>query len=439
MSETFFESGKTIKTQQLKPLTIEKWLGGGGQGDVYKVNYDGRDMALKWYKKGALKNPHEFRDNIAENIKQGSPSEAFLWPEALTEELNGTFGYVMKLLPGEYKSFPMFLNAKVRFKNRLVAIEAALKMVNHFKHLHNRGYSYQDINYENISINPVTGDVLICDCDNIAPYGSTFGIGGKPGYVAPEIVVGDKAPSVHTDRFSLAVILFLTLVMSRPFEGKMVSSAPCLTESLDRKFFGEDPVFIFNPNDHRNVPVRGIHKNAILLWPTLPTYIREAFNKTFVTGVRDLGNNEDERRTTDAEWEKLLFRLRDETIICPDCGYETVYPTNGQTAKCINDKCNHKFSKLHLLKVGDAKIVLIPGAKLYASHFGQRDKFTEVHGEVVVNKKDATKWGLKNISTTPWQEFTLDGKNKMIGQNNAVRLESGVKISFGNGVSAEII
>jgi serine/threonine protein kinase len=439
MTESLFESGTRIQTEQLKTLIVDKWLGGGGQGDVYKVDYSGKPMALKWYKKGALKNPFEFRKNLEKNIEDGSPSKAFLWPEAVTEEINGSFGYVMRLFPDGYKNFPMFLKNKVRFRDGIVAIESALKMVNPFKLLHNRGCSYQDINDGNVSINPDTGDVLICDCDNIAPFGSTFGIGGKPGYVAPEIVLGLKSPSVHTDRFSLAVILFLTLVVSRPFEGKMVASAPCLTESLDRRFFGEEPIFIYHPTDHRNAPVRGVHNNAINFWPTLPGYIKDAFYKTFVDGVNDKGNREDQDRTTETEWEKLLLRLRDETVICPKCGYETVYPTDGKTSKCFNDKCPYVFPKLHLLKVGGSKIVLYPGAKLYASHFGVKDKFDEIHGEVVHNKKDEKIWGLKNLSNIPWQEKTTDGKDKVVGPNNAVRLESGSQISFGNGVTSEIV
>lgn len=30
-------------------VTIKKELGRGGQGIVYLVNFDGKDMALKWY------------------------------------------------------------------------------------------------------------------------------------------------------------------------------------------------------------------------------------------------------------------------------------------------------------------------------------------------------------------------------------------------------
>jgi len=440
MADTTFQSGKQIKLTGGQTITVTRWLGGGGQGDVYEVDVGGRSMALKWYKRSSFKDSEKFqkfRKNIEKNINAGAPSDVFLWPEALTEEINGTFGYIMKLRPKGYEDFPKFLKAKVRFKDGQVAIRASLKMVNAFKQLHNKGLSYQDINDGNFFINPDTGDVLVCDNDNVAEYGASFGIAGKPGYVAPEIVLSEKTPSVHTDRFSLAVMLFLALVMSRPFEGQM-TRVPCLTEAHDEKFFGKDPVFIFHPTDERNRPVRGLDNNALNLWPTLPQYMHDAFQKTFVDGVKDKGSSEDQRRTTETEWEKLLLRLRDETILCPTCSWETVYPTDGTEAKCLNVKCAQSLSPLLLLEMKGAKIVIYPTMKVYGNHMGKVDDFDKGYGEVVTNKKNPNLWGIKNQSELAWQEHTPDGNTKTVENGNAVRALAGITISFGNGITAEI-
>jgi serine/threonine protein kinase len=437
MTETQFTKGKQIRTTDFWTLTIQQWLGGGGQGDVYRVDFSGRPMALKWYKPNAIRNPGKFRANIVENIKLKAPSDVFLWPEALTEEVDGSFGYIMRLRPNEYMDFPKFLKAKAHFRDGQTAIRSALKMVNAFKLLHNRGCSYQDLNDGNFFINPNTGDVLIGDNDNVAPYGSTFGIAGKPGYVAPEIVLNEKPPSVYTDRFSLAVILFLTLVAARPFEGEM-TIVPCLTEKLDRQFFCEDPVFIFHPTDHRNPPVRGIHGNAINFWPTLPKYIQDAFIKSFVDSLKDRGNYEDQNRTTEAEWEKLLLRLRDETITCPQCGWKTVYPTDGSKANCLNTKCPYVFPKLLVLEINRSKIVIYPSMKVYGNHLGKIDNFDVACGEVVVNNKNPNLWGIKNLSNISWQEHAPDGNIKTVEKNGVAPVLSGISISFGNGVTAEI-
>lgn len=428
MADVQFENGKQIMTEDFRALTIEQWLGGGGQGDVYRVTLDGKAKALKWYKNGKIKNPVEFKKNIKENIRKKAPSDAFLWPEVLTQEIDGSFGYVMNLRPRGYEDFPKFLKAKVHFKDGQVAIRAALIMVNAYKKLHNMGLSYQDLNDGNFFINPETGDVLICDNDNVAPYGESFGIAGKPGYTAPEIVLGEKTPSIFTDRFSLAIMLFLTLVVAKPFEGAH-TVVPCLTEKLDRKFFGEEPIFIFHPTDTRNRPVRGIHGNAIKFWPALPKYIQDAFIKTFVDNVKDRGQGEDQDRTSETEWEKLLLRLRDETIICPNCGWETVYPTDGQPAVCMNDRCKHALPPLLILDVAKYKPVIYPGMKLYGNHLGNPDDFDTVVGEVVQNKKNPGLWGIRNMTDNPWQEILPDGSTRSVERNKVVMALRQIKVS----------
>ena len=54
---TQFAKGRQFKTINFEPLIIQQWLGGGGQGDVYKVDFNGKPMALKWYKPNTIKNP----------------------------------------------------------------------------------------------------------------------------------------------------------------------------------------------------------------------------------------------------------------------------------------------------------------------------------------------------------------------------------------------
>ena len=52
----------------------------------------------------------------------------------------------MELRPGEYQDFSRFLLAKVHFSSIDAVIHAALCIVSGFRALHNRGYSYQDLN-----------------------------------------------------------------------------------------------------------------------------------------------------------------------------------------------------------------------------------------------------------------------------------------------------
>jgi hypothetical protein len=41
--------GSTVQTVAGHPVTVETFLGGGGQGEVYRAVLDGQSVALKWY------------------------------------------------------------------------------------------------------------------------------------------------------------------------------------------------------------------------------------------------------------------------------------------------------------------------------------------------------------------------------------------------------
>ena len=79
-------SGTVLKSASGISIKVDKFLAEGGQGEVYIADYNGKKMALKWYKKAALgKNPQAFYDNIKQNVWRGAPSKEFLWPVDITE------------------------------------------------------------------------------------------------------------------------------------------------------------------------------------------------------------------------------------------------------------------------------------------------------------------------------------------------------------------
>ena len=195
-------------------------FGSGGQGTVYKANYNGQIYALKWYHPGVFHGKeHEFYQNIENNISKGAPTSAFLWPKAITRVCNGQFGYLMDIRPDGYEELTNYFvgsrkQKQVRFKSFSAICNAAIQIINAFRELHNNGYSYQDINNGNFFIKPDSGDVLICDNDNVSPFGTNLGIMGKQRWMAPEIVTGQNDPDKNSDRFSLAVVLFRLLFIS---------------------------------------------------------------------------------------------------------------------------------------------------------------------------------------------------------------------------------
>lgn len=429
-----FQKGQRIKTVSGGELEVIQKLGEGGQGVVYKVNYNGKPLALKWYFGNKLNNADKFYRNIQNNIKQGTPTGAFLWPLEITEYFEGSFGYLMELRPPEYKDFSLFLLAKVHFANIEALINTALCITNGFRELHNRGYSYQDLNDGNFFVNPKTGDVLICDNDNVAPYGENLGIAGKCRYMAPEVVMGQKRPDSHTDRFSLAVVLYMLLFLNHPLEGKR-TMCPCLTEELERKFYGSDPVFVWDPANDANRPVRGVHTNEIKLWPLYPAFVRKTFEKAFSHEV--MAGNDTTHRVIEKEWQEVFTTLRDLTIKC-SCGSETFIDPSQQSCRCIN--CGKSIERPPILKVKKYHAALAPGKKLYACHVQyDSDDFKEAKGEVISSRNNPSLLGLRNDSNNTWEAILPNGSSKGYPNGQVIKLGKGIKINFGNGNVAEVI
>lgn len=435
-----FKKGQKIRVASGGELEVVDKLGEGGQGIVYRVVYNGKELALKWYfgnkfKSGEKDNSEKFYQNIQNNIKKGAPTEAFLWPLELTERFEGSFGYLMRLREPKYRDFSAFLLARVKFDSISAVINAALNIINAFRELHKRGDSYQDLNDGNFFIDPHTGDVLICDNDNVIGYGYNLGIAGKCRYMAPEVVKGDKQPSVLTDQFSLAVVLYMLLFLNHPLEGKR-TMCPCLTEELERKFYGEEPVFVWDQQNDANRPVRGVHVNEIKLWPLYPEFVRDKFEEAF-SYDRMIGKYI-ENRVIEKTWEETFIALRDCLIVCGGCGGETFADTMQEQCKCIN--CGREMPRHMILKVKKYKVVLIPSKKVYACHtVYDSSNFKNVTGEVIRNKKDASVIGLRNESGCLWTAVFPDGSLKVYESGQVIRLGKGLKIDFGNGNIAEVI
>ena len=331
----------------------------GRSGNRLQSGTKGEKKALKWYKKNALgKKPQAFYDNIKENILRQSPSSEFLWPLDISEWVGGTFGYIMDLRPAGYYEVSDFMLRHATFGSFRTMISASLHIVSAFRILHNAGYSYQDMNDGNFFIRPEDGDVLICDNDNVFPQGEKSGIMGKARYMAPEIVAGG-IPDKFSDRFSLTVILFMLIYLNHPLEGAKVAACPCMTEGNEKKFYGSEALFIYDKDDHSNLPVRGVHTNVIRRWPAFPQLLRD----TFADQLSQQKLKNPQSRLIEQEWEKIIAKVRDSLVFCPKCRQETFVDSSTNTAKCM--ECGASFDITRRLALADRSIVLTPGTNVF--------------------------------------------------------------------------
>jgi len=421
------ELGFEIQTKNFKKVVVGKKLGEGGQGAVYEVDYAGQKKALKWYSGKKIANPKKFYENLENNIKNGAPTKAFLWPEAITEKSGEAFGYIMGLRPPEYKDFTRFLRGKETFASLTAMCNASLQIVEGFAVLHRKGYSYQDLNDGNFFINPKSGDVLICDNDNVSEEGKDSGIMGKARYMAPEIVANGEKPNKFTDRFSLAVVLFWLWVRNHPLEGK--SGFPvCMDAAHEKKIYGTNPVFIFDQDDKSNCPVQGLNSIAIRRWPELPQYLQDAFELAF--GKTAL--KEPSKRTLERDWLRTFIRMRTEIYKC-SCG-EVYYADPATPNPCPNCKKTNVFP--FYIKLGKYNIPVHQRTKLYACHTEEdSEDFRAVTGETAVKGSD---FELKNVSGKSWT-VTENGNQSPIASGDVILLKKGMSIEFGGKMKAEIV
>ena len=144
--------------------------------------------------------------------------------------------------------------------------------VYYFRPFREPGNMYPTTRYKKVSFEEVYGPKSQRD---------NSGILGKARYMAPEVVTSKTLPNKQTDRFSLSVVLFMLFYGNHPFEGAKVVACPCMTEKFEKEFYGSKALFIYNPDDKSNLPVRGVHQNVIKRWPLFPTLLKQTFIDQF--------------------------------------------------------------------------------------------------------------------------------------------------------------
>lgn len=419
-----------ISTRGQQYQVLEK-LGEGGQGEVYKVVSNGNSFALKWYfKKCATKKQRDILENL---MLKGSPDECFLWPTDIIDKGN-VFGYVMPLRTSEYKGIVDLMKRRIDPSFKALAI-AGFNISRSFQKLHSMGYCYCDISFGNTFFDPFTGNVLICDNDNVIVNKSKPPIIGTQRFMAPEVVRGDANPSTDSDLFSMAVLLFYLFMVHHPLEGANESKIKALDIHAMNQLYGKTPVFIWDPEDKSNRPVKGLHDNAIIFWDIYPKFFRDLFITSFTDGLR-----KPQKRVLENRWQSAFIKLSDSIMFCPRCESEVFFDTfkkeNGTGHLCWN--CQTSVNPPPVLKVGKNLILMTKRTKIYEHHLKDNNCIDKIIGEMVQNPSDPQKWGLKNVSGEEWIYQRPDGSQTPVEKGKAAVVAKGTKIVFGS-VTGEFI
>ena len=328
----------------------------------------------------------------------------------------------MDLRPEGYHDLTKFLMpGPIKFSSWRAMADAGLEIVTAFRFLHKKGYSYQDLNDGNFFIEPIRGKVKIADNDNVAPEGTNTGILGKPRFMAPEIVRGEVKPNANTDRYSLALILFMIFCGGHPLEGE-VGTPFILTGKISERIYGTKPIFVYDPDDCTNRPVVGVHSNVITLWKLLPTYMKEIFLRSFSQESLKYGK----ARASELDWIKVLVRFRSDILKCR-CGNE-VFTENAQSAVC--DKCGKKIVMENAIRLRDYKIPAVVGTRIYSVQVMtvNQDRALDPIAIAVAKADNPKMVGLRNLSKTTWDCITSTGNNRTLEAGGVVPIKAGIKI-----------
>ncbi len=266
-----------------KRIQIKSFVVNTCYGLIYSVEYEGNEKRLIWY--DSVKRETEY-EKLINDVKCGSPSPLIAWPEAVTEKIDSSFGYI----------FPVFdmtvysdINSFIENVSSLSALLIACRSVAlAFQFLHEKGLCFKNIDIGDFLFEKETGNIRICNYENYAICGTETDYYISRNIAAPEIVEGDRRVDINTDAFSLAIILFRLLMGNHPFEGeRVITFMPGIaTEDINKFIYGKRAVFVFDRDDSSNTPVEGIQDSLIYRWGKMPAVIQEmfilSFSKTYI-------------------------------------------------------------------------------------------------------------------------------------------------------------
>jgi len=209
--------------QNLGPFYIEKELGSGAMGSVFRARYteDDRLVALKLISLNLLGNDSaltrfEREANILKQLRHPHIVRLFA-----TGKWRGTPFFAMEYVDGE--SLDRVIARRDRFTWQ-ETLELGKQLASALQHAHEKGIIHRDLKPSNLMITSegvlkLTDFGIAKDVDVTALTGANNTI-GTAAYMSPEQCRGEKSLSGKCDLYSLGVVFFELLSGHKPFHAE---------------------------------------------------------------------------------------------------------------------------------------------------------------------------------------------------------------------------
>jgi DNA-binding helix-hairpin-helix protein with protein kinase domain len=274
------------------------------------------------------------------------------------------------------------------FQGRLGVASGLARAV---RRLHFKGLCHSDLSENNVFADAQTGAMTVIDCDSLVVPGRARAIVlGTPGNLAPELLIGAvREPSVETEKHALAVLIYRTLLVRHPLDGRKVHDRdPDRDEHLR---MGERALFIEHPTDPSNRP-----EKMSFSCDTLGPAVKRLIYRAFVDGL-----HQPEKRPQPSDWERDLHNLSDTLVNCSNgnCVWKQ-FPLVDATAKAAKVRCPWCNSPLR----GDA----FPMLRWAAPSAGQAGVYRpDGLRKVIRNDGTLHEWDLRS-ATVPGPRFRTE-------------------------------
>lgn len=327
---------------------------------------------------------------------------------------------------------------RIAFSSTSAKIRACLNVIELFRELDGKGIYLRRFSPEYLIFDLDSGDVVL---DLYAMLSdSTYGT--SYSYIHPSVLSRDdnirKDPDATSNHFTLASVLFRIFCGSNPYEGAKVVLKDNPHPGYHEYRYVKKPIYVYDPDDDSNRPVRGIHSELIETWEILPTRIREEFGRAFSArseGIPDL----------DA-WTRTIVYMRTALTVCCKRAYyldDSVEMTEFTCPKCGSSR--------PIMTVGPYRMVFGVEMELNPIHIDPSSlDYTHVVASVMESPNSPGVFGIKNGSDTEWLYwFEEDGADtvpddstrlyKAVPGKSAKPVSKGMVIDFGKGYRAHLI